>query len=799
MKRFITVLTVFTIFVIPASLGFKRPAIDTDYWFLYITSHFEEYIIKYPQQKVYLHFDREEYETGSTIWYKAYIFDDTKKLPDIRSNELYIEMISPTKNIIMNQLLKIENGTAQGDFPVNDSIGTGLYMIRAFTNNMKNFGKDYLFTKEIRIVNPKKIYYNNDFRRTAKKLSRRDEQIDLQFFPEGGYLVDNITTKLAFKAINQNGRSVDFKGGIYSKKGKLEREIKSSHLGMGQIDFTPSINEKYTAIITTNGKKEWKFDLPEIVDKGYVLNVNDKGDYFQVSIQTNIEFGEDPVSKSAYLFIQNGGRMYYKEKIVFESNKIVLDIEKKYFPGGIMHFTLFDGHGKPQCERLAFVKKDDFLKISTNLETKTVGKRDKLEFDIMVTDYNGEPVSTDLSLSVRNATLQTGMDEYSMNIKNYLLLQSDLKGYIENPEYYFMNNYQHLSDIEVLMLTQGWCKFLWNDILKDSIPFSIYPVKSDLNITGRITKYLLDISVVNADVTLTLLNQFNDVLKTKTAKKGKFEFLGLDYYDTIDVLIEAKTEYGKKNVLILIDEDVPLANDFSAFKSFYLDSLMVRRKIPYVKLVDPGPDPSKPEDFKIHGTPDQVIKFDNPGMSSYNNVMDAIKGKVPGLQVGQNGSMIRGPSSIFGSNEPLYLVDGMETDFNGINTVSVNDIDHVEILKGPSAAIYGLQGSKGVIAVYTKKGFYYKRGEIRFKMLGYHRPKEFYSPRYQTNKMNWETPDLRKTVYWNPSIKTDKEGRAHVNFYQSDIIDKFEIVVEGMSKSGQVGVYKYDYQVKEVN
>ena len=799
MKRISIILSVIVLFILPFSMGFKNPFIEPDYWFLYITNHFEEYILKNPQQKVYLHLDRDEYVTGATIWYKAYVLDDTKKLPDVRSRNLYVELISPTKQAIMHRLLKVENGVAWGDFPVQDSIGTGLYLIRAYTNNMQNYGKEYLFSKEISIINPLKVYYSKDFRRIAKKVKKQSVDFDLQFFPEGGYLIDNIKTKLAFKAISQNGLGVDFEGKIYSKNGSIVSEIKSSHLGMGYVDFTPLKDEKYTAIVNTDNKKKWKFELPKVLLQGYVLNVSDNGDFFSVSIQTNKLASADPVSNSAYLFVQNGGTIYYKKKLTFEEKKVNLELEKKDFPSGIIHFTLFDGHGKPYCERIAFVNQHNNLNISANFESKNVGKRNKIEFDVLVTDSKGEPVSADLSLSVKNKTQETGIVSNSVNIKNYMLLQSDLKGNIEDPEYYFENDSKHQKDLDILMLTQGWRKFIWKDILRDTIPYPHYQMENDLRITGRITKYFFNIPVHKAKVTLTMLNQFNDIFRTKSGKKGEFEFTGLNYYDTLDILVEVETNFGRKNVLILVDEQESLGNDFFPYKAFYLDSLLIKRKIKYEKWKEPQPDPSKPEEFKIYQQADQVVKFDSPSYSSYSNVMDALKGRVAGLTVGNNGSMIRGPNSILGDNNPLYLIDGVQTDYNGIQSVSVNDIDHVDILKGPSAAIYGIQGANGVIAVYTKRGFFYKRGEIRFKMLGYHIPKEFYSPKYQSKNIDWSAQDLRKTAYWKPNIKTNKEGKAHIIFYQSDIVDQFEMVFEGMSKNGQVGVYKYDYQVQEIN
>jgi TonB-dependent SusC/RagA subfamily outer membrane receptor len=156
--------------------------------------------------------------------------------------------------------------------------------------------------------------------------------------------------------------------------------------------------------------------------------------------------------------------------------------------------------------------------------------------------------------------------------------------------------------------------------------------------------------------------------------------------------------------------------------------------------------------------------------------------------------MIRGPSSLLGSNEPLYLLDGVPVDYSTVQTLSVYDVDYVEILKGPSASIYGMRGANGVIAIYTNKGFYMKRGEIRFKMLGYHTPKKFYSPKYSASN-NPSIPDTRKTIFWNANVKTDNFGKAHVEFYHSDIPGEFEIVIEGMSPDGKIGAFTTSYTV----
>lgn len=785
--------------LIIAVWGFNFPLFEEDYWFNYITNHFNAYTKKIPQQKVYLQLDCDEYVIGSTLWYKAYVINSREQKPDTVSRNLYVELISPEKRVFMQQLLKLEYGMGNGDFPMHDTLATGNYLIRAYTRNMKNYGKDYLFSKEIRIISPKKLYYSKEIHKKAKKIKKTSENIDLQFFPEGGTLVNGIKSKLAFKAINTLGVGVDVEGKIFTKKGKEVSSFKSSRLGMGVTEFNPENSLQYYAVINKPEGIKTKYKIPEPIDKGYVIFINNEHEKnIKIQIKTNKKFANDKTAKTVYLFAQNGGKIYYKSRLLFENNEINLKIPKANIPTGIVHFTVFDGHGKPQCERLAFVNQKDFLDINIHLNKNSYETREKVKLEINVKDKKGGPVRADVSISVRNKSKIVEIPLDKTNIISSIFLQADIKGHIEDQQYYFTDKKRAKKDLDILLLTQAWRKFKWDDILQDSIAPPEFGVEKDISISGRMTKYLFNISAKNASVELTFLNKFNDVFKTVCDKKGKFSFNGLDYNDTLDVLLEFRSRVGRKNIMAILDEDRDIGINFSPFEGFYLDSVLVKHKIKNIPLPKEEEDPNVPKDFKLYRQADQVVKFDDPHYSSYGTVMDALRGKVPGLSVGQNGSMIRGPKSIMLSNEPLYLVDGMATTFDGVQSLSVNDVDRVEILKGPSAAIYGSRGGNGVIAVYTKKGYYYKRGELRFKMLGYHTPKAFYVPKYDIKrKVNNGKKDCRTTVYWKPNVKTDKTGKAYIEFYQSDIADDFEVVIEGMSEKGEVGSFSSFYTVKE--
>jgi TonB-dependent SusC/RagA subfamily outer membrane receptor len=772
--------------------------LEEDYWLNYITEHFNTYVEKIPQQKVYLQLDRDEYLIGSTLWYKAYVLNSAEQQADTSSRNLYVEMISPDDKVFMQQVLKLKNGLANGDFPMHDTLATGTYLIRAYTHNMKNYGKEFLFSKKIRIINPQKLFYSKEMHKEAKKISRTSENIDLQFFPEGGALISGIKSKLAFKAINTSGLGISVEGKIFTKKGKPVSSFKSSHLGMGFIDFTPEPNMDYYALIEKPIGVKTKFSITKTLDVGYTLNINhEKEKYFNILIKTNKKFANDKTAKTVYLFAQSGGKIYYKSRLQFNKAEIEIQIPKIGFPSGIVHFTVFDGHGKPQCERLAFVNKHDFPNIQIEKKKTHYKTREKVKFTIKVKDKSGEPQRANLSVSVRNKLRIIDTPVENTNIISSLLLEADIKGYIESPSYYFNNTPKAEKDLDLLLLTQAWRKFSWEDILQDSIPDAEFGVEKDLQISGRMTKYLFDISAKHATVELTLLNKFNDVYRVVCDKKGRFSFNGLDYNDTLDILLEFRSCVNRKNIMAVLDEDRDIGVFSRPFGGFYLDSLLIKHKTEYIAMAKEEEDPNKPEDFKIYRNADQIIKFNDTQYAAYSSVMDVLKGRVPGLSVGPNSAMIRGVKSITQSNDPLYLIDGVITSFDAVQSLNVNDVDRVEILKGPSAAIFGSRGGNGVIAVYTKKGFYFKRGEFRFKMLGYHTPKVFYSPKYTVDNINTDKADHRSTVYWKANIKTDKEGKAFVEFYQSDIADEFEIIIEGLSEKGIPCSFSDSYKVEK--
>jgi TonB-dependent SusC/RagA subfamily outer membrane receptor len=744
----------------------------------------ESYYKRYPQQKAYLHLDNVSYHAGEKIWYKAYLVDARTHRADTISKILIVELVNSFGVSSMIQMVKLDHGFANGDFLLPDTIPEGLYQLRAYTNWMRNFGQEYFFQREINIWNPEQTLnlYRDDKlanKRHKRKSMRRSKKIDIQFFPEGGYLVNGLESKVGFKAINELGLGFDFEGNIFDDKKKIVCPIKSMHLGMGAFSFVPEAGRKYHAEVLTAAGKDYRFKLPETRSSGYVLSVLKNGDK-QLKLRIASTLPDPMVMVACHI----RGNIIYKRQIQLANGGRTLDIPLDDAPGGILHITLFNDQREPICERLVFIRSEDRLRIAVLKQKSTFKPREKVDISLLVMDQQSNPVAGNFSLAVSDRDLVNNAADFQSGIITNLLLSSDLAGRIEKPDYYFDENNQDADEaLDYLLMTQGWRRFNWDDVMNEHLLGIAYPIQKNISVSGRITKELFDRPLKDLPVTLTVVSEFNDVYVTRTNNRGQYVFDLPDYEDTIQVEITARRKNGKKNLVIYIDDnDLPVTEQI--FSSYSRDMIVRgtnRFKPPPEEEIDTMQVVSK----GIYRTPDYVLEVTDD-MRTYGSVLDMIQGRIPGVQVTGNSVLIRGPSTFLGSNEPLYLIDNVPVDVTAVQTMNPMDVERIEVLKGPSAAIYGARGANGVIAIFTIRGRFMIKGILKFDMLGFHRPREFYSPKYGT-RFDDLVEDYRTTLYWDPYIRTDSTGLAKISFYCSDVRSSFHIVVEGISEEGKIG------------
>lgn len=773
---------------------------DTDPRLSAILERLNRFNKEYTQQKAYLQFDKTVYSIGEDIWYKAYLISGSTHLPDTMSTNFIVQLVNARNVVVQSQLLRLKNGCANGDFRITDTVPEGNYQVKAFTVWMTNFDQSFIFTRNIYIRNPENknfisaedLRFNRHFNRERKKLS---DKTDIQFLPEGGYMVEGLRSRVAFKAVSGDGKALNLSGVVKDDKGMEVAPVQTLHKGMGAFMIKPEKGRKYTAWVKANEGRLQKIALPAPLEHSYTMQVDNlsSADYILVKVRSGLLPTADEYANDVILLGHTRGiPCYYK---VFSMNHDSLDIRipKENFPTGIAQLTLFNGRGLPAAERLVFINHHDTLKfaISRISDSTTINGHEKLQ--VMITDNRGNPVKGNFSASAVIVPEANPMPE--SNIQNYLWLTSDLKGPIDDPQFYFSSTDASREEaLDLLMMTNGWRRFDWNSLIAGKFPKITNKEEKGITIGGKITRNFFQIPVKQARVYLTILNAYNDYYSTVADSRGNFSFKDLDYNDTLHVVIEATKPTGKHNVVINIDETASPATQVKNGETF--DQLVLNRgadwKFGKVKRRDNSQRDmerkkklEKYSAFRLHSESDNVLFMDEIP-DGYSDLLQVIQGRVPGVTVTGNSVLIRGVHSMFGSNEPLFLVDGAIADLETFRSINPKDVEFIEFLKGSNTAIYGIRGSNGVIAVYTKRGDFMKRGFFDFQMLAYYTPRKFYSP-YITGQADESAfNNGNVTLAWNPRLIPDQAGISVFSVFNAGHA-AYRIVIEGLSDDGKPG------------
>lgn len=820
-----------------AILFFTAFISDDNTLLIKITTQYEKYLQENPQEKVYLHFDKPYYMAGDTIWFKGYLFDANSHSVDSVSKVLYVDLVDKNQGkTIKFQIHKCNSGYTNGDIIIPDTLKDGVYTVRAYTNYMKNFSDEWFFSQNL------KIWKNGSRQNLGNATSSQNTEIaDIQFFPEGGTWLDGTETRMAFKAVNSFGKGIDTEGFILDNKKDTVKYFKTEHLGMGFVNLTANTSNSYKAYIKKADGSYLTVSLPNASNNGHSLVVDNTtyADKIKVFVYNSIDKLSDDYNKEIVLVAQQRGKIGYVAKGNNTQKLLAINIPRNKFVGdGIVQITLFDNKGEPICERLVFVnqKKNQIqLKISSS---KTVyATREKTQLELEAKDNLGNPVEGTFSISVTDA-LQVIPNKYQENLLSYLLLSSDigsdaaLHGIVENPAYYFSGeDYTIARHLDILMMTQGWRRFEWKNIINPTEKKQEFPIETGIHITGKALKPNKSVA---KNVSLTLMlkseNGKSDILVSSTDSLGNYEFYDLDFTDSTKILIQGTKENGGKNLNMIIDNSIIERPKFQIVKipfniiEFERDELTnfiqkanemvsiqknLNNSLLLNEVVIKGKNADWFDNRRIYGRATNTVVIDNNLCNSYSNILLSLQGKVPGLTVfstagGNYGVSMRGTRSLSGGGEALYLLDGTTmSSADAISMISPCDVEKVEILKGADAAIFGGSAANGVVSILTKKGnknYDYKNdpvhGILTQKRLGYHSVRKFYSPKYETQIDKDKTlNDYRSTIYWNPDVHTDANGKAIISYYNSDAQTNIHVVAEGISKLGHLGVTEYNYKV----
>ncbi|MEO6979929.1 MAG: hypothetical protein ABI113_16185, partial [Mucilaginibacter sp.] len=496
----------------------------------------------------YLHFDKPYYAAGDTIYFAAYVTGAEHK-PTTLSGVLYVDFIDGINKLRQSAQLPIVQGKAWGSFALPDSIMSGNYRLRAYTRLMQNDSLPaYVYRSlEIGSVMAPRV---PEAGLTGK--TKETTNAATQFFAEGGTLVTGIKTKIVFKALAANGYGIDVKGTILDNENKEAGNLAATHLGMGFFYLTPVAGKTYRAKLTyANGKQEI-VDLPRSTENGIGMEVTGSNTSYRFKLGCSNALYQANKNRPFTLITYSGG---VPLSITFKLDKpeVTVTLSKKDMRMGIARATLFSADGEPLCERLFFVQNDDLLKLNLSGNKTAYSARRKVSVQLK-TNNGGEPVAGHYSVSVTDGGKVAVDEATEPTIINNLLLTSELKGYIEQPNYYFTNvNEKTMTDLDLVMLTHGYRSLEWKQILKgDNNPAANYTGEKGLTISGTITAR--GKPVPNAKIKLFTRGGVNLVLDTTADNSGKFVFDNLSFPDSTRFVLQARTAKGDKDVDVQVDK-----------------------------------------------------------------------------------------------------------------------------------------------------------------------------------------------------------------------------------------------------
>lgn len=803
-KTCLLLLTVFCFYLLPAQSGFKL--------------FFE---------KTYLHLDRNYYAAGEDIWFKAYLVNAQSNYSTSSSNNLYVELIAPGNKLSAREVVRIDNGVGVGDFKLEDSIPSGHYLIRAYTNWMRNFGKHFVFEKELWIAGPAAAngttYTGSEHDNThaSHKTIARDAYT-IQFLPEGGVMVEGVPTMVAFKTEDINGKGVEAAGSILTATGDTVARFATDWLGMGRFAFTPQAGMQYRAVVRYKNNAPAQAVFPVAYPDGFVLNIDNSNEQgILVSVNTNAATLSRH-SGALTLAGRHGGILYYKEKITLADGKASVKVPRDNFPGGIASITLYDENLRPQCERLVYVDKNEGIHISIDADKPVYASREKTVLHISASDAQQRPVKAAFSLSAVDGNL---VKPETDNITSYMMLSSELSGGVEDAAHYFdPNNGRRRQQLDLLLSTQGWRSFVWRLIADTSIRISYLP-EPGITISGHVRQLFADRPLSNMNITLLASGARGNKLYTaRTDSAGRYWIDGVPLYGNQSIKINSKNDKGKKGGWILMDtlfgNPLPLyenalftVDTASALKTFGAEAL--RRQAQSKK------DPALLQEVVVTSRKGVTLRDGNAystfGYPEYNFTISQKDYKfetlasflihnVPGavadvendaVNFYANGKALR-PRIIVDRQEDVFeRIDYYQVHMDQVVSVSVRHLVGHPSFNRDTGGGHDLGNNISdvfIINLTLKPGAYNQdMAMIVTDVTGYYNARAFYAPVYVLPAED-RRPDMRTTIHWEPVLTTDENGKATVSYYNADPKTSVRVTVEGLSDKGVplTGTLKYE-------
>ena len=751
---------------------------------------FTDYTAKRLEEKIYVQTDKQFFVAGELVWMKLWVVDASRHRPLDLSKVAYVDILDRNNRTVAEAKIELQAAEGKGSIYLPVNLPSGNYKLRAYTNWMKNYAADFYFHKPITLVNTQQPAQQASF--------ERKPDYDLQFFPEGGHAVSGISTRVGFRLTNEYGKGQHFSGALINEANDTIARFQPLHAGIGNFDFLPVENQRYRSVIRlAEGNVIIKPFLTS-EGRGYVLSLRTlAAGTLNVHVETNI-------ASSAQLYLVMHCRQQLKDIIplTVANGKANLLLGRDKLGDGITHFTLFDHTGQPVAERLFFQFPKEKLEINVVSNSVKLNRREKVSININ-TSVNGKRSDAHLSLSVFR--LDSLQQLPTTDISSYILLSSDLKGKIESPAYYFHpDNKEAEVAVDNLMLTHGWRRFAWKEVLSAAVPaISFPPEYNGQLVTAKLVDSSTSAPVGNAEAYLSVPGE-EIVFTTATSKEdGMITFEMQGVYGSSEIILQPKQN---NNVSLRLEMQQPFSTNYDTeilppfnvsplFANTLLDhhvAVQVRNTFASHQIKQLTAIPSDSTGF--YGKPAYTYMLDE--FTRFRTMEEVLREFVKPVFVRRRGSdyylkVYEPEAKKILENDPLILIDGVPVfDYNKLMALDPLQIRKLEVVD--ARYFYGNAIFDGILhwKSYNRNLAGYELDPrvavINYQGLQMHR--EFFAPVYDSDdKTNSPVPDFRNLLYWQPDLHTKGSEAKQLSFYTSDLPGRYAIIIEGMTADGHSG------------
>ena len=765
-----------------------------------------------PIEKLYVQTDRENYYSGETVWLKAYFMSEF--IPSVASSTLFVELLNNEHQIILRNVFPVYGGTSPGQMELPDTLFSGRYQLRAYSRLMLN-QPGYVFNKTIMV-------YGKENKEVDHKIAGNPL---LTFFPEGGNFISGLLNRVAFKCTDKNGMPLQVDGVIKNSKDEIISSFKSLHDGMGTFEIMPSKDETYYVTLKNS---TGKYSLPDQAENGIVFNVTSEPGRKIFKILSG---GNDDHFKPAYMIGQIQNHVIFKQSLQSDKKENTGFIKTTDFYSGILHLTIFNKDDIPLAERITFIDNKEYvLEAELKADTFDNNKRKLNHFSIALQDT----VIGNFSVSVTDADYET-TETRPVNIYSGFLLNSDVRGYVHHPSFYFNSNEDSVKNlVELVMMTNGWRRFKWTNIRRNNLSEFLHKESSYIKLSGRINIVGTRKPLANQEV-IVFFSPFDSSKISKsisrifrTDSSGHFEIDSLLFYNKTKMLFSEIR--GKKNKIIHVTLDPdslhqlhPVVLNALPTSDTSFDFIQKKMDVEYkgfwrgrdillenivVKAKQKTPIEKLDEEYSRGLFSGNIYsrRLDVRDENYGGNIFQYLQERIMGLKIsGEPGNYslnYRGGNltyylgadessgnkaepSVDAGNVSLFLNE-MQTSAVALETISMNDIALVKLF--PNSLMSA--GNGAALAVYTKKeADLVTSADAPSDMIiynGYEVVKEFYSPDYNNAPANSEK-DFRITLSWNADVFVrGTNSKIPVTFYNNDRTKRLKIVAEGITADGRM-------------